>query len=410
MKRILVAGSLVLDILPVFAPYIKAENLIEEGKVVECQGVQMYLGGEVGNSGLALKRLGMEVLLVSKIGDDSIGCTIRELLGREKTDMELKVLPGMPSTVSVAIALEGRDKSTIHGRGASQTFLSSDIQEWMLEKTEWFHFGYPTSMDSLFCNQGEELVKLVRKVKDAGVGVSLDMSLPDLKTRAGQVDWREILPQVLPYIDIFMPSAEETMFLLNKEEYQKKKQELQGKDFMDFLDEAQVRMMAEILLRWGSKAVLLKCGKKGMYFRSSSEFKGRREITQGFCEKKVTQEKTRITQPDEWSRRELWCAPYKPKKILSTTGAGDIAIAGFLCGYLNGLLPDSALSLAAYASKTCLESYDTISGLESFECMVRRMRMAEKVRNGLDNTYWREDEARNCYLGQNDIERMSQQP
>ena len=69
MKKTVVAGSLVLDILPVFPHAVTSDMLLAEGKVTECQGMRIYMGGEVGNTGLALYRLGEPVFLISKTGN-----------------------------------------------------------------------------------------------------------------------------------------------------------------------------------------------------------------------------------------------------------------------------------------------------------------------------------------------------
>ena len=77
----------------------------------------IYLGGEVGNTGLGLKKLGCDVRLVSKIGDDSVGEIVREILNRYDTDYTLIEMMGEQSSASVAIALPGKDKMTLHSRG-----------------------------------------------------------------------------------------------------------------------------------------------------------------------------------------------------------------------------------------------------------------------------------------------------
>ena len=97
---------------------------------------------------------------------------------------------GEQSSASVAIALPGKDKMTLHSRGASQLFKAADITDEMLEGVKLFHFGYPPSMKYLVENEGEELEDLLKNVKSKGITISLDMSLPDLKTFLGHVNWR----------------------------------------------------------------------------------------------------------------------------------------------------------------------------------------------------------------------------
>lgn len=261
--RVGVAGSLVLDILPVLGEQTEAEDIMAEGKLTEASGVKLYLGGEVGNMGLALQHLGAAPVLISKIGDDMIGDVVRLLMEKEGADARVKRLEGCRSTVSIALAIPGRDKSTIHSRGASQQFVADDLSDEILENLDWLHFGYPTTMKSLYENDGEELLKLLEKAEKHGVKVSLDTSLPDLKAEAGQVDWRRILPKILPHVEIFLPSAEESMFLFHREYYQKLMKEHRGQDLMEVLKEEEIEQIAEQSLAYGVGAVLIKCGKKG---------------------------------------------------------------------------------------------------------------------------------------------------
>ncbi len=70
-----------------------------------------------------------------------------------------------------------------------------------------------------------------------------------------------------------------------------------------------------------------------------------------------------------WQNRRIWICPYQVEKILSTTGAGDTAVAGFLASIYKGKGPEEALEMAAYAASICIQSYDTISGMDKFEKM-----------------------------------------
>ena len=140
-------GSLVLDILPVIGQ--EPGDILAEGKVTECGGTMAYLGGEVGNTGLALHKMHIPVRLVSKIGSDTIGKIVKSLLENYNAEHILKEQLNSVSSASVALALPGRDKSTLHSRGASQSFASEDITPEVLEHCFLLHFGYPPAMKYL---------------------------------------------------------------------------------------------------------------------------------------------------------------------------------------------------------------------------------------------------------------------
>lgn len=384
MKKTVIAGSLVLDILPVFQQKVTADKLLAEGKVTECQGMSIYMGGEVGNTGLAMHRLGEPVYLISKTGDDGAGFLIREMMKKEAVPSLILTEPKVPSTASIALAVPGRDKSTIHSRGASQTFVSDDIRREMFEGADWFHFGYPTSMRTLYEQEGAEFIKLLKKVRQYGVGISVDMSLPDLNTDAGKTDWRPVLKKALPYIDIFMPSIEEAVFLFMHQKYRELAEQYRGRDMTEILEEDLILEIANQALEMGAKAILLKCGKRGMVFKSRK-----------FCPWGI-----------DWSERELWCTPYKAVEIRSATGAGDTAIAGFLSTLKHGGTPEQALDMAAFTALKCLESYDTVSGIKTYQEMEKiKEHATERLNNRLSDS-WIYCTKTGCFKGINDKRKM----
>ena len=74
-------------------------------------------------------------------------------------------------------------------------------------------------MKKMYEHHGEELQKLMIKVKDTGAATSLDMAAVDSAADVGHIDWKQILEKVIPYVDFFMPSAEELCYMLDKERF-----------------------------------------------------------------------------------------------------------------------------------------------------------------------------------------------
>ncbi len=62
-----------------------------------------------------------------------------------------------------------------------------------------------------------ELVKIFKKIKDFGVTASLDMAYTEPSSESGKADWKKILKSVLPYVDIYIPSIEETLYMLMRD-------------------------------------------------------------------------------------------------------------------------------------------------------------------------------------------------
>ena len=80
---------------------------------------------------------------------------------------------GISSTASIALAVPGRDKSTIHSRGASQTFVADNIQGELLKDADWFHFTGITP--AISDRAASAVLDAVKAAHAAGVTVSCDL-------------------------------------------------------------------------------------------------------------------------------------------------------------------------------------------------------------------------------------------
>ena len=68
-----------------------------------------------------------------------------------------------------------------------------------------------------------------------------------------------------------------------------------------------------------------------------------------------------------WAGQEIFEISYVPDKILSGTGAGDTSIAAFLTAMLQGYSPQDTLRFATATGASCVEAYDALSGLRTFD-------------------------------------------
>ncbi|MBC7186330.1 MAG: carbohydrate kinase family protein, partial [Calditrichaeota bacterium] len=192
---VIAAGHICLDIIPAF-PDTKVQDigaLLRPGKLVNVGPAAISTGGPVSNTGLAMKKLGLNVAFMAKVGDDEFGRLIRERLRREGSDAGIAVAPGEASSYTVAIAPPGIDRIFLHNPGTNDTFGADDVDYAVVDQAKVFHLGYPPLMRRLFADGGAELVEIFRRVHDAGTITSLDMSLPDPASESGRAPWREIL-------------------------------------------------------------------------------------------------------------------------------------------------------------------------------------------------------------------------
>lgn len=365
--KVIVAGHICVDITPVFPGNYRIENagqILQPGRLLHMNGVDVHTGGAVANTGLAMKILGNDVSLVGKIGEDAFGKIALDMLGKYQAEKDMIVSAQSSTSYSVVLAIPGIDRIFLHDPGANDTFRAEDLNWQMIAQAELFHFGYPPLMKNMYQDDGRELVTVLQKVKALGTAVSLDMAAVDPVSEAGKVRWKEILKAVLPYVDFFVPSAEELCAMLDGELYQEWSRKAAGRDVTEILRMEELHRLGTEVLEFGAKVVLIKCGSAGMYFRTAQA-----EQLKELC--------TSLNlKPEEWASKEGFEKSFEPEAVLSGTGAGDTSIAAFLTSVMRGESLEEAVQMAAATGACCVAAYDALSGLKPLE------QLKEKIRKG----------------------------
>jgi sugar/nucleoside kinase (ribokinase family) len=356
---VVVAGHICLDIIPKF-PKLNAKTMGKifiPGTLVKIDAASISTGGPVSNTGLALKRLGMKVALIAKVADDFFGNAILDLLKSAHMDKGINRVEVQEEATSYTIAITppGFDRMFLHNPGTNNTFGYSDIDFDLVKQAKLFHLGYPQSMRKLYINDGSELVKIFKKVKRVGTTTSLDMSLADPKSESGKADWNQILKNILPYVDIFLPSVEEMLYMLDTKKYFQIKKLARGQQMLDAIPVERYSLMAEKCLEYGAKIVGLKCAHKGMYLRTADE---KRLMQLGVAKPQNM---------DNWVNRELWEPSFHIEPIASATGSGDSAIAGFLAAYLRGKSIETTLRYACAVGGDNLYALDALGSIRTWK-------------------------------------------
>lgn len=398
--KAMIAGTIALDIAPVFPPEAcKKEDLLGEGKTIYIPDIRFSLGGLVANTGLAMHRLDADVVLSSKIGDDPLGGVVHHMLECEEVEHQLTLTHGMGTSATIVTVPEGSDRTFWHRRGASQEYAFEDLPEELLEKSDLFHFGYPTGMRCMYADGGENLLRLYRGVKERGLTTAMDLSLPGLTSESAQADWRAILKKVLPYVDVFLPSLEEILFLLHRDYYKEVLERAGDRYAIDFIDLSVLNDLGEELLSFGTKIFVLKLGKKGIYLRTAGK--------EAFGSVGALGQDLKA----EWWNREILDPPYQMDKICSTNGAGDTAIAGFLTGLMNGWGPEKCLKLASGAAATRIESPLGAANINGSAPIIERINAGWRKMNieGVPQEYWRWDAKQGGYYSIHDTKKENEE-
>lgn len=363
-KKVIAAGHICLDITPVFPPQ-KAERLTDimtPGKLINMREADVHTGGSVANTGLAMKLLGADVSLMGKIGNDAFGDMVYSILKKYNAEQGMLRSEDESTSYTVVVAVPGIDRIFLHNPGANHTFCADDIPWEAVRETSLFHFGYPPLMRSMFQNNGEELVKILKLAKENNMATSLDFASIDPASEAGQADWEKILERVIPYVDFLVPSVEELCYMLDRERFEEWKRRAGSRDITEMLDvERDVKPLAARCMELGAKVLVIKCGAPGLYYQTAN-----RERLQEIS-KRVE------LNPDLWADQSGFEKSYVPERVLSGTGAGDTSMAAFLTAMLEGYSLQDAMHLAAATGACCVSAYDALSGLRSFEELQKKI-------------------------------------
>lgn len=368
-KKVVIAGHICLDITPVFSSdkITKLEEVLVPGKLVHMNNTDVHTGGSVANTGLGMKILGADVKLMGKIGNDSFGQIVLNILEQYGASKGMIISDNSSTSYSIVLAPPGVDRIFLHSPGANDTFSFEDLNMDIIKEASLFHFGYPPLMKKIYEEDGKELVKIFKRVKELGVATSLDMAAVDASSEAGSVDWQTIIKNVLPYVDFFMPSVEELGYMIDRSRYEGWLKRANGQDITSVISISKdVKPLADKLMGLGAKVILIKCGAPGMYYKVADEKMLDKIGTElGF-------------QLKCWANSEGFEESYEPDKVLSATGAGDTSIAAFLTAMLEGYSLEKCLQLASGTGASCVTAYDALSGLKSFDKLLDKFRKGWK--------------------------------
>jgi len=371
----IVAGHICLDIIPKFDPNTNFDDklLFQPGSLTRVGPAILATGGPVSNTGLILHRLGIPTTLLAKTGDDLFGQAIRQIVTHHGPGLDhgLIVDKTVSTSYTVIVSPPGIDRLFFHCPGANDTFGVEDIPFEIFERADLFHFGYPPVMKRLYQNKGEELVQIFRRAKESGITTSLDLCMPDPTSESGKIDWTEILTKTLPYVDIFLPSLDEILFMLEHEWFEQRRAHEDIQEL--FLEKpALLSNLGRRILEMGVKILLIKLGENGAYLRTADN----RMITR--------LGRARPSYLERWSNRELWVPCFKVN-VVGTTGAGDATIAGFLSSLLRGFTPEDALISAAAVGACNVEASDALSGVPAWA------KVQERILAGWEQLFYRRE-------------------
>jgi sugar/nucleoside kinase (ribokinase family) len=390
---VIAAGHICLDLIPALsACHSRASDLFTPGKLVHVGPAAFSLGGSVANTGLALHRLGARTRFVGKVGNDLLGKAILESLSEIDSAIpaNMIVAPGEPTSYSIVLSPPGTDRGFLHCPGTNDTFVAADLDGLPFHEARILHFGYPPLMRGTRTDEGQGLAEKFAEAQAAGVVVSLDMAAPS----HDNTNWRLWLRRVLPHVDLFLPSLDELLFMLDP-----LRTEFDTESAVPTSQALDVTLLDELsaeLHELGSPIVGIKLGDQGLYLSSRSNLSAlaSRAALKGF-------------DWSAWEGRKL-LAPCFDVQVAGTTGSGDCTIAGFLLAVLHGFEPAQALRIASAVGAYSVGSNIGTNHIPPWSQVTARLQSPWRQRQptlGLDG--WEFSEQLGVYVGPRDSRRKS---
>ena len=350
MPDVVVAGHVSFDLFPA----LNGPVALEPGGLVVAGPMRLSTGGVVTNTGLALHRLGVDVRLIGRVGADLFGRAVLDALRERHPDLAAHVVvcDGEATSYTVVFNPPGVDRSFVACAGANATFTTADVPDRLVAGARAFHFGYPPMMPLMYADGGAQLAELFARVRAGGSATSLDMCGVDPGSDAGAVDWEEVLAATLPHVDLFAPTLDELLFMLERSWRED-----------GVLDRARLARLSGRLIEMGASVAVIKLGDRGLYLRASPDL-GRIE------------ELARRVPIDarSWLAAELYAPCFEPDALAGTTGSGDATIAGLLAALLRGADPLAAATAACAVGACSVEGLDPTSAIPLWDEVAARIR------------------------------------
>ena len=285
-------------------------ELFSEEPIARAGSFHKAFGGDAMNMLVAAARLGASTGFITRVGDDPFAPFLLESWRAEGIDVShARLVEGFNAVYFIALLAGGEREFTYYRRGsAASTMTPADLDPAYIGGARVLHVSGISQAISPSCR--ETVLAAVRLARDQGVRVSYD---PNLRRKLwpSLAEARAALQEVLPFVDIVLPSAPEEM--------------------TDLLDVDSVEEGIERLWAAGVGTVAVKLGKEGCLLG--------------------------------YDGRLIAVPPFVPEAVVDATGAGDAFDGAFLHGLVGGLSLEEAARLAVVCAGLSLRSRGAIGGL-----------------------------------------------
>ncbi|MFX1299368.1 MAG: carbohydrate kinase family protein [Promethearchaeota archaeon] len=260
----------------------------EKGSLDIGASFRKYPGGAPANVAVGISRLGVTCGFIGKVGADSFGAFLKTSLKENGVNIE-----GIVDTKEAPTALAFVSRSTTGERHflfyrdpcADVLLTEGDLHQDWLRKIKYLHVGGVSLTRNPSRQTTFRAIELARK---NGAVIAFDPNLRLNLWSGGLHECRKVLQKVLTRTDVFLPSQQELLLIMDTEQ----------------IDDALSHVH-----QLGPHTICLKCGADGSRIST----------------------KTANGKYDKFSEKAL------DVNVVDTTGAGDGFNAGFIAGLVKGM-------------------------------------------------------------------------
>ena len=265
-------GAAIVDI-----PLRPVSKDIFDSESYPLEQISMTIGGDAINEATIITRLGHRVGLVGMVGKDVVGDYIIDHCRREGIDHAgVRQREGIDTSINVGLVSADGERTFVTNRNGSLWMMTGDdIDLSLVGRARLLSFA------SLFNSpriRDDDLVRIFKAAKGAGMTIAADM----IKPRLGETF--DDITGALSRVDYFFPNCDEARMMTGEQD---------------------VSRVADRILGYGVKNVVIKVGKRGAYIKG--------------------QDGPGMTVP---AMRGI--------TAVDTIGAGDNFASGFIVGVLEG--------------------------------------------------------------------------
>lgn len=279
--------------------YFQAENY---GQLRYAQRFEKFIGGTESNTMISLAKLGFSVSWISRLGSDEFGYNIRDFIRGHGVDVSRVLFDEKAPTGVFFVEKNANDetRSLYYRTGSAASRMhASDLDMDFICSHQIIHLTGITPILSDSCRV--MTTALITEARKRGLKITFD---PNLRLRMAPVEtFRQILQPILKMVDIFLPSDNELLLLMDT------------KDLEDAILRAGDFGLNHVVIKRGDKGSLL------------------------------VKDGTQCQEP-----------AFPVKKLVSSMAAGDAFDAGYLAAELKGFEGSKALKLA-----NCLGAMATLA-------------------------------------------------